>query len=110
MLFQKAIDAGYRLDVPVRPDAGITGGDPAFRRNRAGFGHTHRPEAIPGQVQDEGSAGDGHNAEQRAETTPMQPFLVHSGARFQMAADYQLQRIEPPSWLNHEDIQNAPVE
>jgi hypothetical protein len=44
------------------------------------------------------------------ETTPMQPFLVHSGARFQMAADYQLQRIEPPSWLNHEDIQNAPVE
>jgi hypothetical protein len=44
------------------------------------------------------------------ETTPIQPFLVHSGARFQMAADYQLQRIEPPSWLNHEDIQNAPVE
>jgi hypothetical protein len=44
------------------------------------------------------------------ETTPMHPFLVHSGARFQMAADYQLARIEPPSWLNHEDIQNAPVE
>jgi hypothetical protein len=44
------------------------------------------------------------------ETTPMHPFLVHSGARFQMAADYQLARIEPPSWLHHEDIQNAPVE
>ncbi|MGD0816619.1 MAG: hypothetical protein ABSA83_23765 [Verrucomicrobiota bacterium] len=44
------------------------------------------------------------------ETTPMHPFLVHSGARFQVSADYQLGRIEPPSWLNHEDIQNAPVE
>jgi hypothetical protein len=42
--------------------------------------------------------------------TPIHPFLVHSGAKFQMAADYQLARIEPPSWLNHEDIQNAPVE
>ena len=40
----------------------------------------------------------------------MHPFLVHSGARFQMAADYQLARIEPPSWLNHEDIQNTPIE
>ncbi len=40
----------------------------------------------------------------------MHPFLVHSGARFQMAEDYQLERIEPPSWLNHEDIQTAPVE
>jgi len=44
------------------------------------------------------------------DTTPMHPFLVHSGARFQMAGDYQLARIEPPSWLNHEDIQNAPGE
>jgi len=44
------------------------------------------------------------------ETTPMHPFLVQSGARFQMAEDYQLARIEPPSWLNHQDIQNAPVE
>jgi len=44
------------------------------------------------------------------ETTPMHPFLVHSGARFQMAADYQLARIEPPSWLNYEDIQNASIE
>jgi hypothetical protein len=42
------------------------------------------------------------------ETTSIQPFLVHSGARFQMAADYQLERIAPPSWLNHEDIQSAP--
>ena len=55
MLFQKAIDAGYRLDVPVRPDAGITGGDPAFRRNRAGFGHdqtraAHRPRTQMHQV------------------------------------------------------------
>src|ERR1017187_7326924 len=41
------------------------------------------------------------------ETTPMHPFLVHSGARFQVEADYQLGRIEPPSWLNHEDIQNT---
>ena len=41
------------------------------------------------------------------ETTPMHPFLIHSGARFQMAADYQLARIEPPSWLNHDDIQNS---
>jgi hypothetical protein len=44
------------------------------------------------------------------ETTPMQPFLIHSNARFQMAGDYELARIEPPSWLNHEDIQNAPLE
>jgi hypothetical protein len=44
------------------------------------------------------------------ETTAMQAFLVHSGARFQMAADYQLARIDPPSWLNHEDIQNASLE
>ena len=44
------------------------------------------------------------------EITPMHPFPVHSGARFQMAADYQLARIEPPSWLNHEDIQSAPIE
>ena len=44
------------------------------------------------------------------ETTPMQPFLVHSGARFQLAADYQLARIEPPSWLNYEDVKNARFE
>ena len=44
------------------------------------------------------------------ETTSIHSFLVQSGARFQMAADYQLERIEPPSWLNHEDIQNAPIE
>ncbi len=44
------------------------------------------------------------------ETTPMQPFLVHSGARFQMAADYQLARIEPPSWLKHDNVKNAPVQ
>jgi hypothetical protein len=31
MLFQKTIDAGHRLDVLVRPDAGITGRDAAFR-------------------------------------------------------------------------------
>ena len=28
------------------------------------------------------------------ETTSMHPFLVHSGGRFQLAADYQLARIE----------------
>ena len=44
------------------------------------------------------------------ESNSMHPFLVHSGARFQMTADYQLGRIEPPFWLNHEDIQIAPVE
>jgi hypothetical protein len=44
------------------------------------------------------------------ETISMHPFPVHSRARFQVAEDCQLKRIEPPSWLNHEDIQNAPVE
>lgn len=41
------------------------------------------------------------------ETTSMISFLVHSGARFNQAADFKLERIEPPSWLKHDDVQNA---
>lgn len=41
------------------------------------------------------------------ETTSMLSFLVHSGARFNQAPDFKLERIEPPSWLKHEDVQNA---
>jgi hypothetical protein len=41
------------------------------------------------------------------ETTSMLSFLVHSGARFNQAPDIKLERIEPPSWLKHEDVQKA---
>ena len=44
------------------------------------------------------------------QSTPIHSFLVHSGARFQLADDYELERIDAPSWLNHEDIQNALTE
>ena len=45
----------------LSPDAGITGGDPAFRRNRAGFGHdqtraAHRPRTQMHQVPVRGRA------------------------------------------------------
>ena len=39
------------------------------------------------------------------ETTLMHSFLVPSGARSLLAEDYQLERIEPPTWLKHEEIQ-----
>ena len=42
--------------------------EPRFGVFSRGFsGHTFGAKAFPGQVQDEGSAGDGHNAEQEAE-------------------------------------------
>jgi hypothetical protein len=44
------------------------------------------------------------------ETTPMRSFLIHVGARFDQAANFKLQRIEPPSWLKHEDVQHASAE
>ena len=33
----------------------------------------------------------------------LKAFLVRQGARFNQGADGELKRIEPPSWLQHED-------
>lgn len=41
------------------------------------------------------------------ESTPMRSFLVHIGARFNQASNFKLERIDPPSWLKHEDVQQA---
>jgi len=38
--------------------------------------------------------------------TSMLSFLTHSGARFNVASDFKLARIDPPSWLDHADLQH----
>jgi hypothetical protein len=41
------------------------------------------------------------------DTTAMLSFLTRFGARFKVAGDFKLERIDPPSWLSHADVQNA---
>jgi hypothetical protein len=44
------------------------------------------------------------------DSATMFSFLTHSGARFSLGSDYKLDRIDPPSWLTHEDVQKASAE
>lgn len=36
----------------------------------------------------------------------LKAFFVRKGARFNQSADGELKRIEPPSWLQHEDYRH----